>query len=219
MRNCQRGASDATRSERGQARLTAREAGVLASLVVCVVAASGTLAAAGDESLTVFLNLPMSNGFSDATHALVEAKELLRGPLSADPELRLVDRPEDADVVLTVLGRGTGDVELTAALRNISRSIVAPPVPIAATERYIEMLLTTGPCRTLALTIQEDSSPSCYRRIFVGVAFGDLGERRPAGKRRSNSWEACAEDAIRDVRAWLTTNATRLRTLRANPSR
>lgn len=193
--------------------------GVLASVVVCGVAVSGTLAAAGDESPAVFLTLPMSNGFSDATHALVESKELLRGPLSADPELRLVDRAEDADVVLTVLGRGKGDVELTAALRNISPTIVAPPVPIAATERYIEVLLTTGPCRTVALTIQQDSSDSCYRRIFVGVGFGDLGERRSGGKRRWNSWEACAEGAIRDVRAWITANAPRLRTLRANPSR
>jgi hypothetical protein len=192
---------------------------VLASLVLCVVAASGTLAAAGDESLTVFLNLPMSHGFSDATYALVEAKELLRAPLSLDPELRLVDRPEDADVVLTVLGRGRGDVELTTALRNISPTIVAPPVPIAATERYIEILLTTGPCRTAALTILEDSSSSCYRRIFVGVGVGDPGERRSAGKPRVNSWEACAEAALRDVRAWLRTNASRLRAFRANPSR
>jgi hypothetical protein len=167
--------------------------------------------------LTVFLNLPMTHGFSDATQALVEAKELVRGPLSADPEIRFVERPEDADVVLTVLGRGKGDVELTAALRNISHNIVAPPVPIAANERYIEILLTTGSCRTQALTIADDSSDSCYRRIFVGVGFAELGERRSAGKRRLNSWEACAEAVVGDVRAWLTTNAMRLRTLRAIP--
>ena len=53
----------------------------------------------------MFLNLPMTHGFSDATHALVEAQELVREPLSAATELRLVDRAEDADVVLTVLGR------------------------------------------------------------------------------------------------------------------
>lgn len=202
---------------RRNARVTARAGSLLAALIVWC--ASGTVASARDESLAVFLNLPEIKGFSDATHALVEAKELLRGPLSADPELRLVDRPEDADAVLTVLGRGRGDAELTAALRNISPGIVAPPVPIAGTERYIEILLTTGPCRTRALTIHEDSSDSCYRRIFVGVGFGDLGERRPAGRPRSNSWEACAASAIRDIRAWLTTNATRLRTLRVNAQR
>ena len=201
------------------ARLTARGVGALASVVMCLVTASGSGAAAHEESLTVFLTLPMTNGFSDATQALVETKELVRGVLAADPELRLVNRAEDADVVLTVLGRGKGDIELTAALHNISPGIVAPPVPIAASERYIEMLVTTGPCRTLPLTIAEDSSDSCYRRIFVGVGFGEPGARRSAGKPRLNSWEACAEAVVRDVRAWLTTNAPRLRTLRPIVSR
>jgi hypothetical protein len=130
-----------------------------------------------------------------------------------------VDRAEDADVVLTVLGRGKGDIELTAALRNISADIVAPPVPIASAERYIEVLVTTGPCRTLPLTIADESSESCYRRIFVGVGLGELGARRSAGTPRRNSWEACADAVVRDVRAWLATNATRLRTQRPLASR
>jgi hypothetical protein len=194
-------------------------AGVLAGLVVCVMSTGAALAAAGDESLAVFLNLPTTKGFSDATHALVETRELVRESLSADRQLRLVDRAEDADVVLTVLGRGRGDVELTTALRNISPEIVAPPVPIAATERYIEVLLTTGSCRTVALTIGEDSSGSCFRRIFVGVGLGELGQRRSTPRPRSNSWAACAEGVVRDVRAWLITNAPRLRSLRSNPSK
>ena len=105
----------------------------LVSVILCVVAGSDAgcdgVAAARDASLTVFLNFPMANGFSDATHALVETKELVRQQLSAATGLRLVDRPEDADVVLTVLGRGKGYAELTAALDNISDSIVAPSVP------------------------------------------------------------------------------------------
>jgi hypothetical protein len=215
MRNRRRGAADANGNKKSQARLTARDVGVLASLVVCWVAACGTGVTARAEPLTVFLNLPMANGFSDATQALVETKELIREPLSADSELRLVDRAEDADIVLTVLGRGKGDVELTAALRNVSRSIVAAPVPIAATERYIGILLTTGSCRTTAITIEDDSSdPSCYRRLFVGVGFGELGERWPTRKYRRNSWEACAVAVIGDVRAWLRTNATHLRAVR-----
>lgn len=214
MRNL-RNTSETKRIERSQARLTGRVVGVLASLIVWCVAGTGTVAFARDESLTVFLNLPMTHGFSDATHALVEAKELVREPLSAATELRLVDRAEDADVVITMLGRGKGDVELTAALRTVSRSIVAPPVPIAATERYIAILLTTGSCRTMAITVEDDLPDSCYRRIFVGVGLTELDARRPAKRPRLNSWEACAEAVIRDVRAWLTSNATRLRTLRA----
>lgn len=192
--------------------------GVLASLVLCFVVGSGTVAVARDE-LTVFLNLPETHGFSDATQALVETRELVRGSLSAATEFRLVDRAEDADVVLTVLGRGKGDVELTAALRNVSRSIVAPPVALAATERYIDILVTTGSCRTTAITVEDDSPNSCYRRIFVGVGLGELGQRRPAKKPRLNSWEMCAEAVVGDVRAWLTDNANRLLTLRTIASK
>ncbi len=192
--------------------------GVLASLVLCVVVGSGTVAVARDE-LTVFLNFPETHGFSDATQALVETKELVRGPLSAAAELRFVERAEDADVVLTVLGRGKGDVELTAALRTVSRSIVAPPVPIASTERYIDILLTTGPCRTTAITVEDDSPDSCFRRIFVGVGLGEPGQRRPAKKPRLNSWEMCAEAVVGDVRAWLTENANRVRALRTIASK
>jgi hypothetical protein len=198
-----------------------RRGGVLASLVVCVVsgvAGSGTVAAA-DDSLAVFLNLPMTHGFSDATQALVETKELIREPLSADIDLRLVDRPEDADVVLTVLGRGRGHGELTAALHTVSGSVVAPSVPIADSERYVEILLTTGSCRTMAIKVEDDARDSCYRRIFVGVGFGELGERRTAKKPRANSWEICAEGVVKDVRAWLTENANRLRALRTIASK
>ena len=197
-----------------------RRGGVLASLVVCVVsvvsdvAVSGAGAATPDDSLAVFLNLPMSHGFSDATQPLVETRDLIHESLSAATDLRLVDRAEDADVVLTVLGRGRGHGELTAALRTISGSIVAPSVPIADSERYIEILLTTGSCRAMALTVEDDARDSCYRRIFVGVGFGELGARRTAKKPRGNSWEICAEGVVRDVRAWLTDNASRLRALR-----
>jgi hypothetical protein len=180
---------------------------------MCTVTAGGTVTAAGEESLAVFLDLPMARGFSDATQALVETKEMIRGPLASATELRLVDRSEDADVVLTVIGRGRGHDELTTALRNISATIVAPSVPIADSERYIEILLTTGSCRTLALTVEDHAQSPCFRRVFVGVGFGEPGERRPAKPRR-NSWETCAEDVVRDIRAWMTENANRLRTLR-----
>ena len=100
-----------------------------------------------------------------------------------------------------------------------SGSIVAPSVPIADSERYIEILLTTGACRTMALTVEDDARDSCYRRIFVGVGLGELGQRRPARTPRLNSWEICAEGVVGDVRAWLTDNASRLRALRTIASK
>ena len=84
--------------------------------------------------------------------------------------------PDGAISAVRSLAIGWG--KLTAALRMVSRSIVAPPVPIAATERYIAILLTTGSCRTKAITVEDDLPDSCYRRIFVGVWLSASATRR-----------------------------------------
>ena len=41
----------------------------------------------------------------------------------------------------------------------------------------------------MALTVEDEARDSCYRRIFVGVGLGELGERRTTKKPRLNSWE------------------------------
>ena len=76
-------------------------------LVVAAAAfvASGA-ALAQDDGVRpgVFVTLPMTKGFADATHALVDAQDLVRGALRA-AGIRVLSRAEDADVVLTVLVR------------------------------------------------------------------------------------------------------------------
>lgn len=162
----------------------------------------------------VFLTLPMARGFADATHALVDAQEIVRKALTAVGEVRLVDRSQDAHVVLTVLGRGRGELELTAALRALDSDVISPPVAIGTTERYIEVMLTVGSCRERATAADVDGQrprSSCYSRVFVGLGFSDLDGRRPAKRPPLNSWEACAGAVARDVRAWLAENASRIR--------
>ena len=190
--------------------MTVRAVSAMAAVFVCATAGGGTVTGAGPEPLGVFLTLPMSHGFADATYSQVEAQELVRNGLAAMGEFRLVDRLEDADVVLTVLGRGRGDVELNAALRTLDPGVNAPAVPIGAAEKYIEVMLTIGSCGTVASGEQRPTD-SCYRRIFVGIGFADLDTRRSAKSPALNSWEACANAIARDVRAWLTTNASRVR--------
>jgi hypothetical protein len=175
--------------------------------------ASSAESAVPDVYGTVFLTLPMAKGFADATHALVEGQELIRQSLATTDGVRLVGRLQEADVTLMVLGRGRGHVELTTALRLLDRDVIAPPVAIGETERYIEAMLTVAACGD-ALADAKQPAPSCYRRLFVGVGYSDRDGQRPAKKRAPNSWEACAEAVARDVRAWLVENAGRLRALR-----
>jgi hypothetical protein len=157
----------------------------------------------------VFVTLPMTNGFADATDALVETKEFVHDALNASETVRLVDRLQDSDVVLTVLGRGTGFVELTAALQGIDSTVISAPVMLHEKERYIEAMLTVGSCgEAVTSATRESKSPSCYRKIFVGL--GDHDARQGVPKAVHNSWSICANALARDVQAWVTQNATRL---------
>ena len=163
----------------------------------------------------VFVTLPMTNGFADATDDLVEAHRFVHEALGAVDTVRLVDRPQDSDAVLTVLGRGTGHVELTGALNGLDRNVVAPPVMIRATERYIEAMLAVGSCDEAATSAaSQGKSTSCYRKIFVGLGFTDRNARQGVTRPASNSWKACANALARDVQAWVTQNASRLLALR-----
>jgi hypothetical protein len=168
----------------------------------------------GAKSAGLFITLPMTNGFADATDALVETKGLVHEALGGLETVRLVDRLQESDVVLTVLGRGTGYVELTATLQGLDPSVVAPPVMLHEKERYIEAMLTVGSCGSEATTnaTKESKSLSCYRKIVVGL--GDHEERQVVPKAARNTWTICANALARDVQAWVTQNASRLVALR-----
>jgi len=183
------------------------------SIVVALVFVAPVVVNAQDEvgHPGVFVTLPVIDGFADATHALVETLQLVRDALKAE-DVRLVDRAENADVVLTVIGRGRGDVELTAALQALDSTVTSSPVPIATNERYIEASLTVGTC--VEPGIEQKVKPrSCYKRAFVGLGLR-RDARQPIKKPATNTWEACADALVKDVNAWLTENATRIRALR-----
>lgn len=178
---------------------------------------AGTVGAAeqaqGATRAALFVTLPMTNGFADATDALVETKAFVHEALDAAPTVRLVDHLQDSEAVLTVLGRGTGYVELTAVLQGLDPSVVVSPVMLHANERYIEAMLAVGSCGEAATSATKESkSPFCYRKIFVGLDDRDV--RQAAKKGAPSSWTACANALARDVEAWVTQNATRLLALR-----
>jgi len=182
--------------------MTLREIGVVVAAILffmlaAIVRVSG--APAETSQTTVFVTLPMSNGFTDATHALIEAHGLVKTTLGGVNEVRIVDSAEEADVVVTVLGRGRGDVELTAAFQSLADGVGASSVPIATNERYIEAMVTVG----------------MYQRAFVGTGLSERGQSHGSAKPPApNSWEACAAALVKDLRAWLNENATRIRARR-----
>ena len=182
-------------------------------VVTSFVLVATVVVRAQDDGLrpAVFVTLPMTNGFADATHALVEAQDLVRESLKAS-DVRVVTRQDDADVILTVVARGRGDTELTAALQALDSTVNTSPVPLTTYERYIEATLTVGSC--VEPGIEELVKPrSCYKRAFVGLGLSGRDLRQPAKRPASNSWEAYADSLVRDVRAWLNENAARIHAL------
>jgi hypothetical protein len=194
----------------GKTRVMLRLVGAWA--IVAAFTTTGSVGAQGTDEksrVALFVTLPMTNGFADATEALVETQHFVHEALEATEAVRLVDRLQDSDVVVTVLGRGTGYMELTAALQGIDASVVAPPVMLHAQERYIEAMLTVGACGDAETSAtRESASPSCYRKIIVGV--GDHEVRHGVTRTATNSWTTCADALARDVQAWVTQNASRL---------
>ena len=157
----------------------------------------------------LFVTLPMTNGFADANDDLVETQNFVHEALAGVESVRLVDRLQASDAVLTVIGRGAGYGELTAALQEVNRDVVVTPVLLHARERYIEAMITVGSCGDAATNAWgESDSTSCYRKIFVGLGDHNLPPGVP--KAAQNSWTICANALARDVQAWIAQNASRL---------
>jgi hypothetical protein len=179
-----------------------RLAGVLVAALAFGALGETRTAAQVAHRPALFVTLPMTHGFADATDALVQALGGVRDALGAVDTLHLVDRSEESDAVLTVLGRGTGHAELVAALKELDQNFAAPSVLIGTNERYILSMLTVGSC---------DEAPlPCYRRIFVGLGLADRVAAPGVKKPSSNTWEVCANTLAKDVRAWVAQNAGRL---------
>ena len=100
---------------------------LVALAIIVAFIATGNAGAVGvaEQSPTtaLFVTLPMTHGFADATDDLVETQSLVHDALAAVGTVRVVDRLQDSDAVLTVIGRGTGYGELTAALQEVNRDL------------------------------------------------------------------------------------------------
>ena len=164
-----------------------------------------------DSRIALFVTFPMTAGFADATEALVDTRRFVSEALKSIDDVRLAERPEDSDAVLTVLGRGMGNSELAMAINALDRGVMAPRVMISPAERYVEAMITVGSCAPPPRKARDQAPPPpCYRKVFVGLGLTDRPARPNTKDPARNSWSACADALARDVEAWAAENAASL---------
>lgn len=154
---------------------------------------------------SMFLTLPMTpDGFSNATEALLTAKERVRDALSGVQEVRLVNRIQDADIILAVLATGEGPF----GVADVDSRVVSPEFAVRQREHWIQGMLIVGPTQCDGIIIlakdQEPPAAPCHRRVFFGTEFATNASSGPS------SWGKAAEVVAKDIRAWLIDNADTL---------
>jgi hypothetical protein len=149
---------------------------------------------AQDARISVFVTAPMRDGFVDTSKPIEDSIKDIRGEMKGMKELRLVDDPAHADLILVIAARGVGS-ESFGTRTNINDKLYTG-TDITTTE----MVANTY---WLSTVMQAGS----YRKEFLGQWTNTAGTSMGA-------WRINAETVAKNVRAWATTNAAKLRSKR-----
>lgn len=143
---------------------------------------------------SIFIALPTRDGFVDVTETQLGPERDLETELKYVPEFTRVGRESDADLVVTVLGRGFGPDafgELVSTSPLVSQAIIAGQV--RQNEYWVLAVLSAQPT---------------YKRLLVGSSPG------PATRNPTAAWRECARAIAKDLRLFVRANAARFKTRR-----
>jgi hypothetical protein len=119
----------------------------------------------------------------------------IRDEMKGMKELRLVDRSDEADVVLIVVTRGVGSQAYgTRTTARDYGQIEVATTPILANTFWLSTVLQAG----------------SYRKEFTGTQTQESAYSLGA-------WREVAGRVAKEVRAWAKTNAEQLRSRRQKP--
>ena len=151
-------------------------------------------APAGTPTFTVCVAAPMRDGFLDVTKDIADTMKDISDKIKNDKQLTLVDRKEDADVVIVVVARGRGSEtygQRTSVYKNYYGGATVETLPVVANTRWITTMLVVG----------------AYRREFAAA-------RTNASTSSLGDWSENADEIVRNIHAWVVTNADNLRAKR-----
>jgi hypothetical protein len=140
---------------------------------------------------TVFISAPQRDGFFDTTREIEDSIKDLRARLAKekDVNLTITDDRKNADVVLTVVRRGTGNQAYGQRIefQEYYGGASLAQVPMIATSYWVSTMMQVG----------------AYKKEFTGVQTQD----QSGGSFTLGAWGKCAGQITTNIASWTRTNA------------
>lgn len=146
--------------------------------------------------VNIFLTVPTRDGFTDATRAELDSQDDIGRELNRMSEFGFVNRPDAADIVVTVLARGVGSQAFGqwTNIMPLGKSVIVASVPIQEHDYWVQALLEAGPT---------------YKRLLIGTSSN-------TARHSMGAWGQCALAIARDLQAWISVNAEQIRQLHSS---
>ncbi|HVW04892.1 MAG TPA: hypothetical protein VHB78_07765 [Vicinamibacterales bacterium] len=137
------------------------------------------------SSVTVFVSAPSRDGFVDTDRGLQDSINDVANRLRKAKDVTVVDRREIADVILTVTARGVGSESYGQRLsyRDAYGGADLDSTPIVANTFWVSSVLQVGK----------------YRKEFRGA-------RTQSSAQSLGAWGLCADELVKNLRAWISAN-------------
>jgi hypothetical protein len=163
-------------------------------LGLVLLLATATAATPQVAQVSVYVSAPIRDGFVDTDKEIQDSIKDLRGKLSGMKEFQMVESPEGADLLITVVTRGVGSEAYGQRLsyseyfgRYYSNAQLIS-TPIVAQTLWVSAVLEIGE----------------YRKEFVGTARNIPGVRW-------GRWSECATNLAKDLKAWAVANREQIK--------
>ena len=147
--------------------------------------------AATNLRFSVFISAPQRDGFFDTTKDIQDSIKDLREKLSKEKNVNLTitDDRKNADVILTMVRRGTGNQAYgrRVEFQEYYGGATLEQVPMVATSYWVSTMMQVG----------------TYKKEFTGVQTQDQN----GGSFTMGAWGKCAGQIAVNIGSWTRTNA------------
>jgi len=166
--------------------------GVVAALGVLLVCTWSPSVRAKDKpmKMALFLAAPERDGFVDLDHGIADSSKDLVTAFWRMAEVRLVKSRREAELVLTISGRGVASQAIgdQAMVFPIGVGVIASTTPVFQNDYWLSTVLEVSPT---------------YQKAFIGRS----SHTAPTSM---GAWGVCAKMVAADVQAWIAANHVQL---------